>query len=83
MLKYILTNYCGFLRYGKYKIEPFFNFRLFGVMVIQLLFTCKYLSSFAGNAPLIFYFELISYFETLFKSSYLICFFFLVATFLL
>ena len=29
-LRYILTNYCGFLRYGKYKIKFFFNFVFWG-----------------------------------------------------
>ena len=75
VIRYILTNYCGFLHYGKHKIESFFNFVFLGVMVIQLLFTCKYLLSFTGNAPLIFYFELMFYFEALFKNSYLISFF--------
>ena len=40
-LRYILTNYCGFLRYGKHKIESFFNFVFLRVMVIQLLFTAS------------------------------------------
>ena len=73
---YILTNYCGFLHHGNHKIESFFNFVFLGVMVIQLLFTCKYLLSFTGNAPLIFYFELIFCCEAVFKNSYLICSFF-------
>ena len=61
-LRYFLTNFCGFLRYGKQKIELYlilfffvFVFVFFGeVMVMQLLFTCKCLLSFAGNASLIF-----------------------------
>ena len=75
-LSYILTNYFGFLRYGKHKIESFFNSVFLGEMVIQLLFTCKYLLSFTGNEALIFYFELIFCFESVFKNSYLICSFF-------
>ena len=74
MEKYvIMTNYCCFLRYGKHKIQPFFNFVFFAVIVMQLLFTCKCLLSVTGNAPLIFYFELIFCFEAPFKNSYLIC----------
>ena len=39
-----------------------------------------YLLSFTGNAPLIFYFDLIFCFEAVFKNSYLICSFFFLAT---
>ena len=83
VIRYILTNYCGFLHYGKHKIESFFNFVFLGVMVIQLHFICKYILSFSDNVALIFYFELILCFEAVFKNSYLICYFFLIRTFLL
>ena len=64
--------YCGFLRYGKHNIEVFFLILFLVIIVIQPLFTCKYLLSFTGNALLIFYFELIFCFEAVFKNSYLI-----------
>ena len=54
------------------RFSLFFNFVFLGVMVLQLLFTYKYLLPFTGNAPLIFYFELIFCFEAVFKNSYLI-----------
>ena len=82
-LRYILTNFCGFLRYGKHKIESFFIFGFVWVIDMQLFFTCEYPLSFTGNAPLIFYFELTLCFEAGFKNSFLFVLFFLVTTFLL
>ena len=43
---------------------------------MQQLITFKYLLSFTGNAPLIFYFKLTFCFEAVFKNSFLVCQFF-------
>ena len=80
-LRYLFTHFCGFLRYGKHKIESFFIFGFVWEIGMQLLFTCKYLLSFTGNALLTFYFELIFCFETVFKNSFLICSLFLLQHF--
>ena len=55
------------------RLSLFFNFVFWSVMVIQLLFTFKYLLSFTGNEPLILFYELIFCFEAVLKNSYLIC----------
>ena len=80
--RYILTNFCGFFCYEKHKIESFFfTFGFVWVIDMQLSFH-MYLLSFTGNAPLIFYFELIFCFEAVFKNSFLVCsFFFLLQHF--
>ena len=41
------------------RLSLFVNFRFVWLIIMELVFTCKYLLSFTSNAPLIFYFELI------------------------